>query len=274
MMQPMAGWPMNPNFCTNARALLVRHRRLVIAMTMAVMAAIIASVYLYQREASLRAVGRSVSVLVAAHDLAKDVQLRHAHLTRQTIPHLFVPPGALTQTADAVGQVTLTAMQAGEAVTITRIAMPSQVYALSAVLPSGHRAVTIPVNAVSGNAGLIRPGDRVDLLAQFAFGTTQRAEPMVQTLMQGAQVIAVGQTIAHRIPSGASPSHAKAHQTITLAVMPIDAQRVVFALAHGRVHVSLQPSLQEQPPRRLAPSTAASVTGMSNLLQWREYRGR
>ena len=63
-----------------------------------------------------------------------------------------------------VGQVTRSAIQAHEPFTKSKIANPNDPGFLAAGLPAGMRAITVATDAVSGVAGFVFPGDRVDLL--------------------------------------------------------------------------------------------------------------
>ena len=133
--------------------------------------------------------------------------------------------------------------------------------------------MTIPVRAVSGLAGLVQPHDRVDLLAQFDFGSRETQQSYVFTILQDVEVLAVGRAL-----SGIGDAKKKSAKgdsgTVTLAVTPDAAQRVVFALVNGSIHLSLLPRGARERTPQLQPATAASVTGMTRLVRRREYRGR
>jgi Flp pilus assembly protein CpaB len=100
----------------------------------------------------------AVTVVAAAGDLAAGTVLADAELTTVRLPPDAVPTGALRAVDDARGQRLAGAVRAGEALTDVRLLGPG-------LLPPGGD-VAVPVRvAEPAVAGLLRPGDRVDVLA-------------------------------------------------------------------------------------------------------------
>lgn len=248
-------------------------------------AALIGLLYFAGREAAIRAQGRAVPVLIASVDLPAGVALMAAHLRTIEIPHQFIPAGVLTRVDDALGFVTLTALRAGEPVTDTRIAPATQAAQVAAVVPPGRRAVSVPYQAARAAGGLLRPRDRVDLLVSFDFGARDAAETSVFTVLRNLEVLAVnreigGTAVVREASAGGTGGiavrrDAASEGTVTLAATPEEAQRVVFAVENGVVHLALRGKSEgEDPAPILAPATAANVTGLSSFIRRREYRGR
>lgn len=99
-------------------------------------------------------------VLVAARDLAGGATLGSGDLVRRFLPVDAVPSGALTSTDDATGRVLAAPVRSGETVTDVRLVGPSLLAA------AGPGLVAAPVRlADAGAVSLLRPGDRVDVLA-------------------------------------------------------------------------------------------------------------
>ena len=100
----------------------------------------------------------AVPVLAAARDLPPGTLLDDAALTTVALLPDAVPGGALTSPDQARGQRTAGAVRAGEALTDVRLLGPG-------LLPPGGE-VAVPVRvAEPAVAGLLRPGDRVDVLS-------------------------------------------------------------------------------------------------------------
>jgi pilus assembly protein CpaB len=111
-------------------------------------------------EAAAPARPATVGVLVAAHDLAGGAPLAADDLTLARLPPSAVPAGALTLTTDAVGRTLAGPVRRGEPLTDVRLVGARLVDAL------GPGLVATPVRlADPAVAGLLRPGDRVDVLA-------------------------------------------------------------------------------------------------------------
>jgi pilus assembly protein CpaB len=118
---------------------------------------------------------------------------------------------------------------------------------LAAVLEPGMRAASVGVDEVSGVAGLIWPGDRVDvILTQNMDQATPAAQRVVsERVLADLRVIAVDQALAR---DGASmggpmggfmggPMGGHVARTVTLQLSPGDADRLAVAQHLG--HVSL-----------------------------------
>lgn len=104
----------------------------------------------------------TVVMTVAARDLPAGAWLVTDDLRDVPAPAALVPPAALDR-SDALGQVLLAPVAAGEAITTARLTGSG----LLAGTPPG--TVALPVRlADPGAAALLRPGDRVDLLAAVA----------------------------------------------------------------------------------------------------------
>jgi Flp pilus assembly protein CpaB len=114
------------------------------------------------------AVGPTVSVLVAGHDLAAGVTLRESDVRVGSYPAGLVPDGALRPTDAVAGRRLVLPARSGEALTDVRFVSNGLLDQLS-----GPGSVAAPVRiADAGEVALVRPGDRVDVLASAASGTS------------------------------------------------------------------------------------------------------
>lgn len=110
------------------------------------------------------------------------------------------------------------------------------------------RAVTISVDPIKGVAGLIRPGDYVDIVATFErpeSGPARRgggssaggASTVSVFLMQNVKVIALdNRTLATSMRT----RQAMPYRTVTLEVSPRDAVRLVSATNQGEIQLLLR----------------------------------
>lgn len=250
-------------------------------------AIVMTAAYFRVREESIANMGRPVRYLAAAHDLPTQTQLASAMLTWREVPRQFLHPDAILDLAEADGLITQAPLVAGEPVTRARLKPPGDGTGFAATIPTGLRAISVPVDAVSGVAGLIEPGNFVDLVATFDFGESANAQSFTMTLFNRVPVVAVDQRVAlfqldrrtSRDPLHARPDAGPRvqEQTVTLALPPDRVQRVIFAQETGRLRLALRPQSESPDAGVLAPhepATAASVTGMNNLVKRKEYRGK
>jgi Flp pilus assembly protein CpaB len=105
---------------------------------------------------------RSLTVWVAARDLAGGSPVTAADVAVRKVPVGLVPRGALRATAHILGRLVAAPMREGEPVTDVRLLEPPLLVAL------GQRgAVAVPVRVSDGAAAaaLVHPGDVVDVLS-------------------------------------------------------------------------------------------------------------
>jgi pilus assembly protein CpaB len=120
---------------------------------------------------------------------------------------------------------------------------------LAAVLEPGTRAVTVGVDPVSGAAGLIWPGDRVDVeLTQAADGNGQPPARRVsgETLLAGARVIAIDQQLMQGTVGAEGVE--RGVRTVTLEVTPAQAERIAVGARLGRLTLAVHASRADPPP--------------------------
>ena len=130
---------------------------------------------------------------------------------------------------------------------------------LAAVLAPGMRATTVGVDAISGAAGLIWPGDKVDVLLTQTMDDAD--VPVGQRIaaslvLQNVRVIATGQQLVQGATSAdkAQPPAT----TVTLEVTPEQAERCAVAAHLGPLSLVVHSS-QPLPVTAAVPSPNGPV---------------
>ncbi len=126
---------------------------------------------------------------------------------------------------------------------------------LAAVLGPNMRAATVGVDNVSGSAGLIWPGDQVDLiLTQTLEGASLPLARRVaaETILSDVRVIAIDQLLARGVaPSGET---AGLGRTVTLEVTASQAERIAVATRLGKLSLAVRSADNTEPaPTAVAP---------------------
>ena len=103
---------------------------------------------------------------------------------------------------------------------------------LSGEIPSGSRAITLQVSLQSSFSGLLRPGDRVDVI--LLSGASDSDGYTASIVLQNALVLAIGQTFAGDPAQSASGREANA-RAVTLQIGVNDGQRLAHARREGRL---------------------------------------
>src|SRR6185312_2859308 len=108
---------------------------------------------------------------------------------------------------------------------------------MSAVLTPGTRAVTVNVTASTGMAGLIAPGDHVDLLLTMTIHSDDKDVPtrhMSETVLTNLRVLAMDQRVSD------DNKDANVPKTATLEVTPKQAELVAVTSELGLLSLSLR----------------------------------
>ena len=111
----------------------------------------------------------TVKILVAKTDILSGTFIRSdAHFDwvgwpKDNLHASYLKEGTVNP-QDFDGAVARANIIAGEPINTARVVKPDEGGFLSAVLAPGSRAISIAINATSGNAGFIFPGDRVDMI--------------------------------------------------------------------------------------------------------------
>ena len=183
-----------------------------------------------------------VRIAVADADLAFGDQLNADNVRLLAWPAASVPQGAFNENDTprllAAGNVAIRPIARGEPILVSRI---SERAVLSANLPPNMRAVTVPVDAVTGVAGFVTPGDVVDVLLtrQIPGDGATADDKMTTVIMESIQVLAVD------LRAGEKDTNAEVSKTATLMVTPPDAQKLVLSTQIGRLSLALR-NVQDQ----------------------------
>lgn len=176
-------------------------------------------------------------IAVADQDLAFGTALSSANVRLVAWPVESVPQGAYregeAQRLLGEGKVAIRPIARGEPILVSRI---SERAVLSANIPPDMRAVTVPVDAVSGVAGFVTPGDVVDVLLtrQIPGDGASSDDKMTTVVLDNVQVLAVDLRASEQ---NTDPSESK---TATLMVHPEGAQRLALATQIGRLSLALR----------------------------------
>ena len=186
-------------------------------------------------------------VLVAASDLAMGQTLRPSDLRWQAWPADAVPggfitrdqnQGALEQTA---GSIARNNFLGGEPIRRERLIKADGSGFMSAILPSGMRAVAISIDTRGANTagGFILPNDRVDVLRTHRDEDASRSgggdSHLTETILSNIRVLAIGQNVQER-----NGEKVVTGETATLELTPSQAEFVTLAQKVGQLSLSLR----------------------------------
>lgn len=184
-----------------------------LSLVMAILAVFFVSSYVTSIEETTKAqFGTDVLVVVARHDIKEMETLNDTAWEFQSKPKKFVEPTAVyfegkkpsdDKVTDSlrslVGAVAVVPIKKGEQITFNKLVEPSIRTGLAPQVTPGRRAVAISVGETSGVAKLIKPGDRVDVMAIIDMGGGRETK-IAKTVLQDVVVLATGHSITNNAP--------------------------------------------------------------------------
>lgn len=186
----------------------------------------------------------TVDVLVAKADMPTGSFIRADNLEWRAWPkdgvvEDYLVRGEATE-AELAGAVARTKLFAGEPITRTRVVHKGDQGFLAAVLDPSRRAVSIPIDAVTGIAGFIFPGDMVDVLLTFSRTVKDEGADesstryFSETLLGGVRVLAIDQSV-----DSGEKGATQVASTATLEVTPKQAEKIAIGMEIGSLSLSL-----------------------------------
>jgi|GEM_PF-282004 pilus assembly protein CpaB len=213
-----------------------------LALFFALLATAFAYMYLKRQPRVAQVPQVNATVLVASKEIRAGTVIERELVAMRSFPPSSVPANVLRYPYQATGRVAAKPLAAGEFITTDAVVPRSLALGPAYVLPASMRAVTVLADAVSGIAGFLKAGDRVDILATFTRGD----DAVTRVILQDVEVLAVGNQVQ---PSSATDSAAartvassSGRVPITLAVTVPEAQRLVMADTAAKIRLMLRPA--------------------------------
>src|SRR3569832_1002861 len=134
-----------------------------------------------------------------------------------------------SDTKTLLGTVVRFPITAGQPVTRGSLVGPKDRGFLAAALGAGMRAITVPVNASTGVAGFVFPGDHVDLVLTQTVQGGGDGPPLkaAETIVRNLRVLATEQRVDSKDADG--KTEVKTFSNVTLEVPPRIAEKISVA---------------------------------------------
>jgi pilus assembly protein CpaB len=211
---------------------------------------------------------KTLRMVVATHDMPMGTLLKKSDLKLVNYPQKDVPKGSVFQIAAAENRVLMVSLNTNEPVLQAKLSDMTSVEGVSSTIDRGYRAVSVQVTDVSGVAGLIQPGSHVDVIFTRP---GSMAEATTSTILQNVKVISTGRTVA--IGQTVDPRAPKS-PTVTLVLLPEDAQKLELAKSQGKISLSLRNPLDSAQSANTEPVTTEVLDPMISARLARARGGR
>lgn len=210
---------------------------------LALLSAIVTALLLFVFLSSLIEFGGSdiSKIVTAAQDIPANALITEEMLASTEVPTEAVLPGAITKISDVVGKAMKSDIYFGEQIISAKIIVPGETSngALSYAIEPGMRAITIGVDATTGVAGMLRPGDHIDLMGEYDVAGTVYTDLVAEYL----NILAVDSVLSET--GKASDGTTAAYSTITLEVTPQQAMEISMATSSGTLRAVLRSPMDE-----------------------------
>jgi pilus assembly protein CpaB len=140
-------------------------------------------------------------------------------------------------------------VEAGQVFLWNYLEVSAEPLGLASRISPGERAVTIGVDRKSGLESMLRPGNRVDVIATFNF-PGEKNRRVSRTLLQNVTVLATG-----------NDDGAGQYSTVTFQLSPEEAELMAFAEGVAEIKLSLRGN------RDVEVKSSIPVVDFSNLMK-------
>jgi len=193
--------------------------------------------------AAPEAASPSTLVLVAEVDLPAGMFLKKEHLRWQAWPDEGLPTAYIVRQneeseeladQEVLGAVVRRGITAGEPIARGRIIKQGDRGFLAAVLRPGYRAMAVRIDATTSIAGLVFPGDRVDVILTHQVKRGSMVRRASETVLNNVRVLAIDQTTDDQ------GGEAKVGKNATLELTPKQTEMLSVVSDLGTISLALR----------------------------------
>jgi pilus assembly protein CpaB len=200
-----------------------------------------------------------IGVYKVAQDIPKgapgEQAITDSMIVESDIPREFLPANYTQDLATIQGKVALNDLSANQVLVEGMFVDPaSALITFSERLQEGEVAITISVDQVRGVAGLLVPGDEVNILLTGAGDPAavegEEAAPYepARYLYQRVPIIAIGRSAVPQPGETVDPAAAQAEGGLITFAVPADAAQRIASVDPGSIYLSLVPPDYEAVP--------------------------
>jgi len=228
---------------------------LIVAVVLGLIAVYGMHSYINRVESKVQETHRTVGVAVAKGYIRAGTIIQPAMLKPEGKE---ISEGAVTadhvpvtdQSRLLVGQVINRSVEADEPILVSYVRQPIE--KLDVRLEPGERAIALRVDAITGVAGNLAPGARIDIIGTFPLspsGPAAGARPAgagaasnhTMLLLPNVKVIAVDSRVRDEEYTAVTGTRSRNYSSVTIAVTPSEATALIYAQQLGTLTMALRP---------------------------------
>ncbi len=218
--------------------------------------------------------GKPISVLYAVQEIPLGEVLKEHMLEARPLPESYVEERHIhaSEASRVLGVRVQNSIKPNESVLWSDLATTHKSRDLSSLVQTGMRAITISATQSSTFGGLLRPGDRVDILFTEANGSKDSTRPLLQNIL----VLAAGAdtenttssrprafnqiTVSATMDQSQLLAHAKLNGTLTLVLRNPNDIKIIQDLPETSTS-----DLQQQSPESVTQPTSTITKEIENV---------
>lgn len=178
----------------------------------------------------------TIQVLSAVADIQVGSRLDELNTKFVEVAVSRAPEGAVTSLDEILERSLKVPVMPGDWILKNKLTEKGEIGAVASI-PSGMAVVTIPVDATTSHSGMMRPGNRVDLLLTYDDNSSGRNIKKMITVMEFVEVFAVDARIY-----GIDKDGDQLAKNISLLVEPEQGKVVNLAKRLGELSTMLRPN--------------------------------
>ena len=207
---------------------------ILIALGCGLVASIAISQVMERGSKSANAGLETVPIYVASTDIDVNEQLTASNVRVEEWPKSKLPEGVVKDLKDVNERFARVRFYAGEPILVAKLV--NEIEGPAVKIPDGHRVCSLKVQMDTAIAGLVNPGDRVDIIGYFKEG---RGIPKTGTreILKNVRVFAVNDQTDQEVDQQGRSIAAK---TVSLLVKQEQVAKLMLAMELGTLRLSLR----------------------------------
>lgn len=214
------------------------------------------AVYSFGRSIEAKATPEAIpmtAVVMTVTEIKEGAFITADMVALKSIPTAYVVSGVATSLEDVVGKVNIYRAMANQQVVFSQLGSDESASILaggrlSYTLAEGMRAMTIYVSEITGVAGYVAPGDRVDIVFSYHFmlpgAEAEGEEPeeiaveSTMMMLENIRVLEAG-VITQKLTEAEGAEKA-VYTSLTFELSPEDALKLQYAVTYGEISLVLR----------------------------------
>jgi pilus assembly protein CpaB len=251
-------------------------RAFIVSLVLTAVAMLLVYTYVDTQKKELRQeLGSSVDILRATKNITEYSGLDKDSVEIARVPSRFQQPNYLSSPEDVQNTVAAIPIAKGEYITTNKLLFLGTKTGLAPVVSKGKRAVAIQASALTSVGNMIKPGDRIDIIAKVGLPTEGNKAPdsEAKTVLQDVLVLSAGTAVYSDIPrferaggtdnfpqcvQKSTPNEGSAATNLTIELTPIEAQKIVLLTGSAQLYYTLR-SPNDRETRLVEPLRTSDV---------------